>query len=108
MRLVIVLFAVGVWWLQQQPQLPDAQWGWTLLAILPAAALARVPSGVLRGCAKLSLAAFALAAGFLWAAALAHLRLSDALPATWEGRDIDVIGVVASLPQAAERSVRFE
>jgi len=46
--------------------------------------------------------------GFFWAAGLAHLRMADALPPEWEGRDISVIGVVASLPQPAERSVRFE
>lgn len=47
-------------------------------------------------------------AGFLWAAALAQWRMADALPESWEGRDISVIGVIASLPQPYERSVRFE
>ncbi len=108
MRFLIVFFALGVWWLQRQPQLPEAQWAWSLLAIVPAAAFARARWAPLRGCAKLSAAAFALAAGFLWAALCAHVRLADALPPEWEGRDIDVIGVVASLPQASERSVRFE
>src|SRR5207253_1751269 len=50
----------------------------------------------------------ALAAGFLWASACAHWRLADWLPAELEGRDIDVVGVVSSLPALGERGVRFE
>jgi competence protein ComEC len=49
-----------------------------------------------------------LALGFSWAAWRAQQRLSDALPAEWEGRDIAVVGVVAGLPQPSERGVRFE
>jgi competence protein ComEC len=50
----------------------------------------------------------ALACGFAWAAWLAHIRMADALPGEWEGRDITLTGVVATLPQSYERSVRFE
>jgi len=46
--------------------------------------------------------------GFAWAALLAHARIEDELPSEWEGRDIVVVGVVATLPQSYERSVRFE
>ena len=42
------------------------------------------------------------------AAWLAHIRMADALPGDWEGRDITLTGVVATLPQSYERSVRFE
>lgn len=42
-----------------------------------------------------------------WAAAFAHYRLADRLPQEWEGPDIQVIGVVAELPQINERGVRF-
>jgi len=45
--------------------------------------------------------------GFAWAAAVGHWRLADELPAAWEGRDIEVTGVVARLPQRFERGVRF-
>ena len=108
MRLNIVLFALGVWWLQQQAQLPDARWAWTLIAIVPAAVLAQARLGPLRWAGKVSIAAFAIGAGFMWAALTAQVRLADALPLSWEGRDIELVGVVASLPQPAERSVRFE
>ena len=54
------------------------------------------------------LAAAAAALGFVWAAAFAQLRLADELPATLEGRDIELTGVVAGQPQALERGMRFE
>ena len=34
--------------------------------------------------------------------------MNDALAPEWEGRDVQIVGVVASLPQPYERSVRFE
>ena len=46
--------------------------------------------------------------GFSGRRGFAGQRLADALPPAWEGRDIQVVGVVASLPQPYERSVRFE
>ena len=48
-----------------------------------------------------------LLAGWSFAAWRADLRLADALPGAWEGRDVVLTGVVASLPQAFERGVRF-
>ena len=38
----------------------------------------------------------------------AELRLADELPAAWEGRDVEVVGVVAALPQDFSRGSRFE
>ena len=49
-----------------------------------------------------------ISCGFLWAAWFAQHRLADELPQQWEGVDIQVIGVVAALPQPYERSLRFE
>jgi competence protein ComEC len=108
MRLNIVCFAVGVWLLQQQAQLPDLRYAWLLTLIVPAVALAYARARALRAIGRAGVALLALVAGFMWAANAAHVRLSDALPNDWEGRDIELIGVVASLPQADERSVRFE
>ena len=45
--------------------------------------------------------------GFVYAAWRADVRLADELPGEWEGRDVVVTGVVASLPQNFERGVRF-
>ena len=36
------------------------------------------------------------------------MRMNDALPPDMEGRDVQLVGVVASLPQQYERSLRFE
>src|SRR5207247_1368736 len=42
------------------------------------------------------------------AAACAHWRMADWLSPELEGRDLQVVGVVAGLPALGERSVRFE
>src|SRR5688572_31018432 len=39
---------------------------------------------------------------------MAHLRMADWLAPELEGRDLEVVGVVSSLPAASERAVRFE
>jgi competence protein ComEC len=49
----------------------------------------------------------AVALGLAWAGLRAEMRLADALPGEWEGRDVAVTGVVAELPQAVEHGVRF-
>src|SRR5262249_32399871 len=54
------------------------------------------------------LVVFAFAAGFLWAPACAQLRLADWLAPELEARDVDVVGVVSSLPARVERGARFE
>ncbi len=129
MRLFVLAFTGGIWLLQQQAALPDLPWlaglaggavlffglrrwllkPWTAEprelceAVSPESALA-----TRRFAASALLAAAAAAIGFVWAAAFAQLRLADELPAALEGRDIELSGVVAGLPQALERGVRFE
>ncbi|HTP95396.1 MAG TPA: DNA internalization-related competence protein ComEC/Rec2 [Burkholderiales bacterium] len=109
MRLYIVAFVAGVWLLQQQADLPDPQWALALLVPLSAALALRSastrPARIARSASR-ALLAFGL--GLFWAAGFAALRLADELPAAWEGRDIRLIGVVAGLPQANDRSVRFD
>ncbi|SMB26835.1 conserved membrane protein of unknown function [Sterolibacterium denitrificans] len=104
MRLSILCFAAGIVLLQFQPLLPLpvelgclAASGVLLLAC--AAALPRR----LRLLAPLG--AFLL--GFCWAGGMAQWRLSDALAAVDEGRDIQLVGIVHALPQPFERGVRF-
>lgn len=50
----------------------------------------------------------AFLAGFMWAAGFAYWRLSDALPAEWEAKPIQVVGAVSSMPQRLENGERFE
>ena len=109
MRLNLVLFVAGAWLLQQQPELPDFSWVWGLLALLVIAIFLYFIQG--RGSRytrAVLLNVFFLGAGFFWAAWLAQTRIADALATEWEGRDIQLSGVVASLPQTNERGVRFE
>ncbi len=104
MRLIILAFAAGIIVLQMQPELPPAGL-WALaggLLALPAVRWQRAWTGRLLG-----VLAF-LALGFAWAAWRADIRLADALGAEWEGRDIEVIGVVATLPQDFSQGTRFE
>jgi len=97
MTLAALAFAAGAAALQLQAQLPALYWSGLLLA-LPLVAL---------GWRRL-LIPVAFAMGFLWAAGCAHWRMADRLAPQLEGRDLDVVGVVAGLPALGSRSVRFE
>ncbi len=109
MRLSILCFAAGVWWLQLQPQLPAASGYWLVPPLMLVALLALTPRRwPLRVTRRALAAACCFACGFAWAAWFAQLRLDDALPAAWEGRDIQLVGVVAAMPQQYDRSLRFE
>lgn len=107
-KYAICAFVLGVILLQQQAELPDVSWGWLwlLLATLCLGWRQFAPNrGLLL---KIALWLFFMLTGFLWAAVQAHWRLSEELPPAWERRDIQVIGVVASIPQHFDRSVRFQ
>ena len=103
-----IFFALGVWLLQQQAALPDFAWAWLL--VFPFALYflllrrSNLPARVIR---ILLLAAFACGLGFYHAAWQAEQRLAVSLPDEWQGRDIEVIGVVAELPRHYERGLRF-
>ncbi|MFN7086280.1 MAG: ComEC/Rec2 family competence protein, partial [Burkholderiales bacterium] len=99
---------LGAWLLQQQAVLPDFDRAWLLGAVFAVPLLSRIPGTAARAVRETVLKGACLGLGFFWAAALAQLRLADALPVEWEGRDVQIVGVVASLPQLYERSVRFE
>lgn len=104
MTLLALIFVFGAWVLQQMPFLPSLYW----LAALPLPvflAYKAHPDFIVR---RICLIVLAFAAGFFWAATCAQYRLSDALPAAWEGQNIQLSGVVASMPQQQERGERFE
>lgn len=107
MRSAALGFALGVFLLQRQPELPEAAWlalCFSLSAIAAVGFFRRV-SPFIASCA--GFIGFA-ALGFAWAAAFAHWRLADRLDPGLEGRDVVVSGVVAGLPQPFERGVRFD
>ena len=106
MRLSILCFALGIWFLQRQAELP----AWPVLAALAAVAAGLTFTSRRMPGRRRALAAClaALLAGFAWAAALGQGRLADRLPGENEGRDIRITGVIAGLPQSYENGVRFE
>ncbi len=111
MRLAIVAFALGVWLLERQAALPGAA---AMAALASAAAGLSAGTAWLRSypraqpARRIALACAFGTLGFLWAAVFAHWRIADRLDPAWEGRDIEVTGVIAGLPQPFDRGVRFE
>lgn len=101
MRLAALAFAAGIVLLQFCAELPDVSW---LLAAGALGALLLIGSRRWRHLVVIG----AVLLGFAWAGTLAQHRLADELPAASEGRDIEIIGVVASLPQQFERGLRFD
>ena len=91
-----VAFASGAALLQLQAALPSLLWAGVLPLLLALGIWKRA-----------FLVPFFLAAGFLWAAAWAHGRIAERLAPELEGRDLEVVGVVSSLPTSGT-SPRFE
>jgi competence protein ComEC len=105
-RSAIIGFALGAWLLQLQPALP--RWPLMLLLCLLVIMVVAMPCRCrLAGIRIVIALAGGVIAGFVWAAAVAHYYLAQELPKEWEGRDITVVGTVASLPHHIERGVRF-
>jgi len=97
MTLAALALALGAALLQWQAELPSVWWA-LLLPVL----------GLLAFMKPRTAFVLTFALGFLWAALLAHHRMADWLAPGLEGRDLQVVGVVAGLPAVGERSVRFE
>ena len=91
----VAALVAGVVLVQQWASLPDPRWGWLLPLLLLALRVA-----------ALRLVA-ALGIGVLWALLYAHLQLRGGIAAELEGVDLEVVGVVASLPDVTSRRTRF-
>jgi len=109
MRSMLLAFVVGCWLLQQQGNLPGL--GWLLVAGSMAVAACwavgrlRAPwRGRVRWVVGIALAVLA---GFGWAAWRADVRLDQWLDPVLAGRDLQVVGLVAGLPDAAPHGTRF-
>ncbi|PKO63825.1 MAG: DNA internalization-related competence protein ComEC/Rec2, partial [Betaproteobacteria bacterium HGW-Betaproteobacteria-17] len=107
MRLTLIAFCLGVWWLQQQPELPPARWLWLLPLLLSLLWLPVFSHAVAEFTRRLGIALLCVALGFAWAAWRADARLAERLPAQWQGVDIALVGVISDLPHANARGERF-
>jgi competence protein ComEC len=106
MVLFTLCFTIGVWLLQQQAALPDFVWAWLLPGFPLTLLIPTKPLG-LRVVRVVLIAAFASGLGFYHAAWQAGQRLAITLPDEWQGRDIEVIGVVAELPRSYQQGLHF-
>ena len=104
MRLFVLAFVLGTLLLQHAAELPQSRPVWAL-GIAALLALRLVPGVPFARAVLLLVAGFLM--GYGLAASRAGERLEDALPAAWEGRDIELVGLVASLPQSSARGTRF-
>jgi competence protein ComEC len=104
----VAALIAGDWWLHQQPLLPDLTGAAVLVPLAALWLLAARRNGAAAGMAARAVAVVAFAiAGYFWSAAMGHWSLARALPEPWEGRDIELSGVIAAMTQPAERGVRF-
>jgi competence protein ComEC len=104
-EIALIAFAIGVGVAQLVPILPSRGVCVVLLVVALFIALALWFRSTLRTTLAIAVAAAMMGASFsLWRA---ELRMSDELPAAWEGRDIDIVGVIDELPQADANGVRF-
>lgn len=108
-RTGILAFVLGASVLQWQAVLPEMSAALVLLPILIGVIMGwRSGNRFLTQLNRFLFVVLLLGCGFFWAAGLAQWRMSDELPKAWEGRDIQIIGVVSGLPQINAGKVRFQ
>ncbi len=106
-------FVLGAWLLQQQAALPSQVLtiGW-LLAVIPVLFLLVKSRSFSFKYAdllqKISVFIVAGLLGFMWAASFATIRLNDELPADWQQKSINIVGVIATLSEVTEKGERFQ
>ena len=107
MRTVLALcaFASGVAAAQLAPELPPR---WISFSLTCIALVAGIFLLLRKSRASLGLVlSLAVVLGASFATLRADVRMSQALPSDWEGRDIEIVGIVDELPQADAQGVRF-
>jgi competence protein ComEC len=111
-------YLLGVWWLQQcahLANLTDLAWMWILLLLASPKLWTRLlskpaPQQATRRYRQLSrlwLILLAFLLGFSYANGRAYWRMQDRLAADLQGKTLQVIGVVSSLPQYQPNALRF-
>lgn len=97
MILGTIAWLTGIVCLQYLPNLPDRAWLWSF-PLLVALALR---------CPRVRLLAIA-GAGFIWALGFAGELLAHGLPPQLQGRDLEVRGYIASIPEVDAHHARFQ
>jgi competence protein ComEC len=106
MVLIALGFVFGALALQQQATLPSLLW----LPVIVVGPLLLVISHYFNKLKHIRLVGVFVTAflmGFFYATIFAHLRLGDALPSSWEQKNIDVVGVVATMSEMTDRGEHF-
>lgn len=104
-----LFFVFGAWLFQFMPSPPSLYWFFLDLFLIVLLIISvRTEWFFLFRYKKIIFALMAFCIGFSWASLAAIYRLSDALPAAWENKSIQIVGVVSSLPQSLENGTRFE
>ena len=103
--LTLLTGCIGLGLAQLAPSLPPRAWSVAALGIALALGVALLLRRRPPPLALAMLLAAIIGANYAWLRA--DLRLADALPRAWEGRDIDIVGIVDELPQSDEQGTRF-
>jgi competence protein ComEC len=107
MVLISLGFVLGAWLLQQQAALPSLIW----LPIIAVGLLLTFLLHHAKAFTYLRLPSLFITTGligFFYAALFATMRLGDDLPRAWEQKDIQIIGVVATMAEVTARGERFQ
>ena len=114
MILAALMFVCGAWTVQQLAQLPSLTWLlWALFTLLPMSFLlfslrfSDVSSNFRNVLRVLLVGVGGFVFGLCWASGFAMLRMADELPYAWQQKTIELVGVVASVPETTERGARF-
>ena len=104
MRVFVLALVLGTLALQHARELPG-------ISLFPAGVAAllvlRLVPARFRVARLACLALAGVLAGVGAAAWRAEVRLADALPRAWEGEDVELVGIIAGLPQVTDNGTRF-
>jgi competence protein ComEC len=101
----LLAFSVAIGAAQLVPQLPTRALSSAVFVLALSVGLWQLLRPWPVGLLPMLCVAVALGLSYTWLRA--DLRMSQDLPREWEGRDVELIGVIDELPQADAQSVRF-
>jgi len=105
-----IAFLLGDWWLQQFSSFPKSWVGiFGVFLVLPRFVSHCLPSGCSQDfLTKPAKIVAWCVAGFLWGWFFGYQKLSEQLPAFWEGKNWTIEGRISSIPKSLRRGVEFD